>query len=273
MAKKKHKQRRPHGFCKLTHRPGAFVDSHIIPEALTRPSVRGNPLFQYGYGGRPTRRWSSWYDSKLVTAEGEKYLSDLDTWAISKLREHKLVWSGWGHETSLGTRYTPINHFLGVRKIDGIDTKRLRLFFLSLLWRAAASTRYEFKEISVPQHDLERLRRAILSLEELPLSFYPVQLTQLSTKGTMHNQTPIPAMKYAPNLDEPEGPPYELPTFRFYMDGLIAHVHVSLPAVYGVKKLGDRVVGAEHSLVLSTVTFEDSLQLADMAAVLRAHGE
>lgn len=268
MSKKKNRQRRPHGFCKLTHRVGAFVDSHIIPEALTRPSVRGSPLLQYGDGAHPTRRWSSWYDPQLVTAEGEKYLSDLDTWAIAQLREHKLVWSGWGTETDLGMHHTPINNIFGIRKIEGIDTKRLRLFFLSLLWRAAASSRYEFKEISVTPRDLEMLRRAILGLEEPPLGFYPVQLTQLSTKGVMHNHTPIPNLKYAPNLDDPKAPPYELPTFRFYMDGLIAHAHRSLPAAYDVKELGDLVVGAESSLVLSTVTFQDSVQLREMAAIL-----
>ena len=150
-------------------------DSHIIPEALTRPSVRGSPLLQYGDGAHPTRRWSSWYDPQLVTAEGEKYLSDLDTWAIAQLREHKLVWSGWGTETDLGMHHTPINNIFGIRKIEGIDTKRLRLFFLSLLWRAAASSRYEFKEISVtpkgPRNassSNSRARRAAIRLLSRP---------------------------------------------------------------------------------------------------------
>lgn len=196
------------------------------------------------------------------------YLSDLDTWAIARLREHKLVWSGWGTETDLGRHHTPINKIFGIRKIEGIDTKRLRLFFLSLLWRAAASSRREFKEISVTPQDLELLRRAILGLEEPPLCFYPVQLTQLSTKGVIHNHAPIPDFKYAPNLDDPGAPPYELPTFRFYMDGLIAHAHRSLPAAYSAKKLGNLVVGSGSSLVLSTVTFEDSLQLREMRAIL-----
>jgi hypothetical protein len=270
MSKKKHRQRRLRGFCKLTHREGAFVDSHIIPEALTRPSMRGNPMFQYGDSGRPTRRWSSWYDPTLVTADGEKYLSDLDSWAITQLRQHKLVWSGWGDEASLGRIHTPINSFLGVRTIDGIDTRRLRRFFLSLLWRAAASDRYELKQIAVPPQDLEELRQAVVGLDEPPLDFYPIQLTQLSTKGFMHNQTPIPDVKYAPNLEDLEAPPYELPTFRFYMDGLIAHVHRSLPAAYGAKVLGNLVIGgAEKSLVLSTVTFAESLQASEMATILR----
>jgi hypothetical protein len=268
---KKRTQRKPHGYCKLTHRPGVFVDSHIIPEALTRPTVKGNPLFQYGDGPRPSRRWTSWYDPQLVTREGEDYLSALDTWAIAVLREHKLVWSGWGNETTLGSLHAPINSFLGVREVRTLDTKRLRLFFLSLLWRAAASSRYEFREISVSAADLERLRRAILGLEELDLDFYPIQLTQLSSKGIMHNQTPYPDIKYVPNLDDPAAPEFELPTFRFYMDGLIVHVHRALPPTYDVAQLGNLIVGVESSLVLSTVTFEDSLQAREMATVLQSY--
>ena len=229
MPKKKDRQHTPYGICKLTGQCGAFVDSHIIPEALTRPSIRGNPLTQHGEGQRPSRRWTSWYDSQLVTAEGERFLSDLDTWAISVLRRHKLVWSGWGNRTGLDGQHTVVNETLGIRSIDGIDTKKLRLFFHSLLWRAAASAREEFKDISVSAEELEVLRTAILGTAAPPLDFYPVQLAQLSTRGVAHNQTPIPDRKYLPNPYVPGGSPIELPTYRFYMDGLIAHMYCATP--------------------------------------------
>jgi hypothetical protein len=273
MQRDKRSQRRLSGTCKLTLRSGPFVDSHILPEALTRPSVRGNPLYQYGNGARPTRRWSSWYDSQLVTAEGEQYLAELDTWAISVLRDHKLVWSGWGQAKDLGSSdHTKMNDFLGARLIRGLDTKRLRLFFHSLLWRAAASERFEFQDIAVSDEDLETLRQSILGLVEPPLSFYPIQLTQLSTKGVMHNQTPIQDVKYVPNLLVPSAPRYTLPTFRFYFDGLISHIHRALPLAYSVAALGNLVVGAVNDLVLSTVTFEESLQARDMRDVLSGSG-
>jgi hypothetical protein len=273
MPNDKRSQRRLNGICKLTLQAGPLVDSHILPEALTRPSIRGNALYQYGNEGRPTRRWSSWYDSQLVTAEGEKYLAELDTWAISALREHKLVWSGWGDETSLGSQHRKLNGFLGVREISGLDTRRLRSFFHSLLWRAAASERFEFQDIVVSDADLELLRQAITGSVDPPLSFYPTQLTQLSTKGVMHNQTPIQDVKYVPNLEVPSAPPYKLPTFRFYFDGLIAHMHRALPVAYSAEKLGNLVVGSSSDLVLSTVTFEDSLQACDMRDVLAQSGE
>jgi hypothetical protein len=165
-----------------------------------------------------------------------------------------------------------MNDFLGVRMVSGLDTKRLRLFFHSLLWRAAASERFEFEEIAVPDEDLETLRQAILAAVEPPLSFYPVQLTQLSTKGVMHNRTPIQDVKYVPNLLVPSAPPYQLPTFRFYFDGLIAHIHRALPLAYSVAALGNLVLGCANDLALSTVTFEDSLQGRDMQDALSESG-
>ena len=266
--KKKLAQRRRHGYCKLTCKPGVFVKSHIIPEALTKPSQAGAPLFQYGDGPKPSRRWSSWYDSDLVTREGEDILSDLDSWAITVLRQHKLVWSGWGDAADLGDLHTKFSGHLGIREVE-LDTKRLRLFFLSLLWRAAASERYEFGDVVLPKSDLEVLRKTLLGQEDPDLAFFPVQLTQISTKGLIHNQTPHPAVKYIPNLEDEDAEPYAMPTIRFYFDGLIAHFATELPPSHSASELGKIIVGAAPTVVLSTVTFEDSIQRVEMLSVLR----
>lgn len=256
------------GTCKLTGKTGPFVASHIIPEALTRPSVRGRPLFQYEEGRPPTRRWTSWYDSALVTADGERYLSDLDSWAISELRKHRLVWSGWRGDQQLGELNTIFFKSLGIRSVENMDTKRLRLFFHSLLWRAAASDRDEFSEITVSPEDLAVLRDEVLGSLESPLSFFPVQLTQLSTKGVVHNHAPIRDVKYLPNPYMPNGSPVALPTFRFYFDGLIAHVHCATPLGYGCEALGDLLLGSSTSVVISTIPFEDSAQALNLSKVL-----
>lgn len=232
----------PHSLCKLTHREGRFVDSHIIPEALTRTSIKRNPLFQYRAGtpgARPVRRWTSWYDQTLVTEDGEAILSELDGWAISELRRHRLVWSGWGNESSVAGHHTLVSGGpIGVRHVQGIEPTKLRLFCLSLLWRAAATTLEEFSEVVLAQEELERLRLMIVNGDAAPLSFYPCQLTQLSTKGVIHNHAPLREMKYAPDL---EGDAWrlsiELPTFWFYFDGLIAHMHIGLPEAYSVERL------------------------------------
>lgn len=88
------------GACKLTGEEGAFVKAHIIPDALTRPE-KGAPFAQAGLEAAPIARWTSWYDKGIVTAAGEKILAGYDDWAIQKLRDHRLVWSGWGDEMRL----------------------------------------------------------------------------------------------------------------------------------------------------------------------------
>lgn len=145
--------------------------------------------------GRPaTKRWSSWYDPKLVTAEGEAILRDLDAWAINELRRHKLVWSSWGDEAELRT---PDHRVLlpdggwGFREIEVSDPNMFRLFFLSLLWRAAASTIPDLDDVQLDDRDLQQLRDMILSGNAAPLTFYPILLMQLSTRGKPHNLTPF----------------------------------------------------------------------------------
>lgn len=261
----------PDQLCKLTGQPGKFVDSHIIPAALTRPSTKGSAWMQYGIGQMPVRRWSSWYDGRLVTEEGERYLSDLDSWAIENLRKNLLVWSGWGSRSSLGEHCFQIGEGIGARQVVGIDPRMLRLFFLSLLWRAAATELEEFSEVSLSDEALGQLREAIITGTPPPLCFYPCQLTQISTRGAVHNHTPIRDLKILPTDGALVPSRIPIPTFRFYFDGLIAHMHVSLPRGFGPPKLGNLLVGAGDTLVLSTVTFETSFQAENMDEAIRSY--
>jgi hypothetical protein len=107
------------GKCRLTGRQGHFVKSHIIPEALTEATWRGQPLTQQEKGGRLIKRRTSWYDDKLVTSEGEAVLQKYDDWAIKFFRTHKLIWSAifpplgrletadhqWLDELNMGSMY------------------------------------------------------------------------------------------------------------------------------------------------------------------------
>jgi hypothetical protein len=144
--------------------------------------------------------------------------------------------------------------------------------FIACYGSAAASNREEFNEIVVAPEDLQLLGDEILGLAESPMNLYPVQLTQLSTKGVIHNQSPIPDVKYLPHPYVSNGTPIAVPTFRFYMDGLIAHIHRATPLGYGVAALGNLLLGGSGSVVLSTVAFDDSAQAVDIAEALGGLG-
>ena len=218
------------------------------------------PFVEGGEGKRPRRRWSSWYDNRLVTEAGEAILAELDSWAIEELRRYKLVWSGWGPLQKLND-FDPIpNTDWGFREISGMDFGRLRLFFLSLLWRACASDRPEFELIQMDREELERLRKMIVAKNSDPFSFYPISLVQLSTMGITHNHTPILETKRIEAFDDQ--PDREVSIFRFYFDGLIVHCERPRPDVIDIKEFGKMTIGFGDKLAVMTVTFEGSRQKA-----------
>ncbi len=261
------KKQRKIGICKLTGHSGPYVKSHIIPAALTKPEKSGFPFIQGGSGLKAEIRWSSWYDDGLVTRKGEDILAQYDDWAIAELRRLGLVWSGWKADQSALNDHTQIPETpWGIRKVVTRDTAKLRLFFLSLLWRAASTERWEFGEIYLPADHLEQLRVMVLNGNPEPISFYPISLTQLSTKGDIQNQTPFAGEK--PVYPGSESEPIMIPFFRFYMDGLIAHIGRQVSDHGQTKELGSQVVGSGPEVVLSTVTYEESFQRKNLRIVM-----
>ena len=117
-----------YGVCKLTGNSGQFVESHLIPKALTK--LRGGDHFiNSGHGNRPNKSFNSWYDGELVIRKGEAILAEYDSWAIRELRRLELVWSGWDCNTALPV---PQPKGTGHRLVECADPGKLRLFFLSL---------------------------------------------------------------------------------------------------------------------------------------------
>jgi hypothetical protein len=261
------KQGNVEGVCRLTGEHGVFVESHLIPKALTRPDEPGLPFIEHTRPHGPLRKWSSWTDKGLVIRKGEDYLSRLDDWAIKELRRHKLVWSGWGPMISLGALHDELtpSHW-GIRQVKISNPQRLRLFFLSLLWRAAATSNPAFSEVEMPEEDLEQLRQMIVNSDPEPLSFYPATLSQLSTLGTIHNLTPLAQTKVTPAIeDEPQR---ELPIFRFYFDGLIVHIHRQSTDDGYTVGLGPLVVGYGDKLTINTVTYSTSWEKENLETVI-----
>jgi hypothetical protein len=205
------------GTCALTGDQGQFVKSHLIPRALTRLSRKGEKFIQSGIGEPMTRVPDSWYDLKLVTRVGEDILADIDDLGISALREHHLIWSGWNQHTSL-VDLLGLDPKIPVREFRLHDTKNLRLFFISLLWRAGASNLPEFRYVPLTPEEIEDLRQKVFNRDPGAQEDYPIILHQLSTLGAPHNRAPL--------LEEDtikiEGEPDRKVTYvRFYFEGLV----------------------------------------------------
>jgi len=256
------------GTCQLTGEFGPLVKAHILPQALTAPDVPGLCFAQAGAGTPPIKRWTSWYDQSIVTRAGEDILSAYDDWAIVHLRRHRLVWSGWdGNDRLVSDDHavTPHDADYGIRKIYGLDSNRLRLFALSLLWRAAASRLPELQEIDVRASDLRRVRRMLIEGDPSPYELFPVTLLQLSTRGGIHNFTPI-SERVPSDPAQPHNA--STPIFRFYLDGLVMHFRRNASRD-DVQRMGNVFLGPFDEVAVPTVTFERSWQRENLELTLR----
>jgi len=243
------------GKCLLTGATGTFVKSHLTPQAFTAPAIPGAYFVSAGNRMRPSRTFTSWYDKKIVTRKGEDILADLDSYAVTTLRRHKLVWSGWDG----GSRLDPglhrmFNDTQGFRKVLFEDAQRIRLFCLSLLWRWSVSTLPAAAEVDLPIGQQHQLRDMILASDAGDPSVFPIEFIQLSTRGEAQNMAPIATMKSIHDFESSTEKTVSF--YRFYFDGLAVHVGMSPKST----ALHTLVLGAETDFTLATVAYEDSFQ-------------
>jgi hypothetical protein len=250
------------GICALTGEHGPFVASHIVPRAFSKPVVPGQPLIVWRGGAEPPGlRRNGVYDPALVTRAGEDILEKHDAWAINEFRKHNMVWSAWGPRVAVPPPHDNHGAF-GHRIFDDIDPIRLRLYFASLLWRAAASKRREVSQITIPQDDIDRLAESLRSGIPRGDTFYPVILSQYSTMGSVHQANPITRLKQM--YDNDGNSTFKVKIFRFYFDGLIAHFHVPSGS-QPLSDFGISGVGNNSRICVHTIPFEESFQRLDLA--------
>ena len=213
--------------CALTKQTGLFVKSHILPKALTKPSVSGAPLLQSTQGKGYKKRFSSWYDKNLVIQQGEDILGKIDDAAIKALRQNMLVWSSWHFCTPVFDPLSQNSTDHSIRIFVPSSPKLLHKFFVSVAWRACESHLPDMKEAFAQDEHVELMRQSIVSETDLAPNFFPVSLIQLTTKGEAHNHTPIHDIVKPPDYIGERLQENSWEIIRIYLDGLIAHVHLN----------------------------------------------
>jgi hypothetical protein len=136
------------------------------------------------------------------------------------------------------------------------------MFFLSLLWRAVETDRFEFSAIKLDDRDLDHPRTMVLTGNAEPIEFYPITLIQLSTRGFEHNFSASAEVKTNPAIEEV--PARTIPHFWFYFDGLVVHIHREAAG-----QLDDTIIGAREKLLVTTVAFEGSRQVEYLIVAMR----
>lgn len=244
--------------CALTGKSGRFVRSHILPRALTDKNLDQNARIEFGRGRRPALRHSSWFDDNLVVAEGEKILAKIDQAGMDEIERLGLSWRHFPISPNVVRSGAPDLPFELLRAPDA-DTKSLRLFFLSLLWRAAFSQRPEFAEIRLDLVSRKKLRGIVNGEVEPHDTDFPIVLILLTSKGEPQNLTPLRQKMKIPNILGSKQQP-DLKIFRFFVDGLIAHVGRKSMDISLREKWKGRVLGVDPGLFVIGRRYEGSSQ-------------
>lgn len=142
--------------CKLTGDVGPGIEAHIIPRSFydfeenLHEAVK---IVRLGPNAKATNYPIGEYDNTIVTKKGEAHFSEFDAYAHWALIKKDLPMTGFHRDETGNVAVIEAQHY---------DYRKLKLFFLSLLWRAGVSTRPFFSKVDLGFHE-ERLRRHILS--------------------------------------------------------------------------------------------------------------
>lgn len=149
-AQRKARMSVPPTTCRLCLKEAKLVKSHIISEFLYTPMYdeKTNRYFVISSDAKvPDRTRQIGIYERLLCAECDgKLLGRLEDYAAKVLRG--------------GTRveYAQVGNEL---RLHGVDYAKLKLFYLSLLWRMSISTQPFFKEVALGPHE-ESIRKMIL---------------------------------------------------------------------------------------------------------------
>jgi hypothetical protein len=169
--------------CKLCGEDRPLVRAHIIPESMYPFDEPREPLLMVPstpdiYPGRSRR---GVYDRELVCGPCEAEFSSWDDYANRLLRKEP------------GERdYTYVDGEPRVYTITTYDYAKLKLFFVSLLWRASESKQSFCEHVSIGPKHTSRLRQMIRNGEPGEPEEYSVFLVRLTHHDDAHKMVMSP---------------------------------------------------------------------------------
>ena len=151
--------------CKLTGKSGRAVKAHIVPKAFYElpPQSEGPTQLLTNTPGQFLKKIPvGIYDDAIVTSEGESLFGPWDDYACEVLLNRF-------------KEFTPLykSHQLAGWQLEGVDYAQLKLFGLSVLWRAHASTQPVFQKVKLGGHE-SKIRDLLLRAEPAKAEDYSV---------------------------------------------------------------------------------------------------
>lgn len=159
--------------CKLTQTEGKGINAHIIPKSFYAidPDEAQPPRLVTNAEGQYAKRLPiGIYDNTIVTEDGERVFTEWDDYASELLINQK-------------SSFEPIKHNSNGEiiffQIAGYDYIKLKLFFLSVLWRASVSSQHFFRKIDLGSHE-PLIRASLLKGDPKDSDWFAISIAKWS---------------------------------------------------------------------------------------------
>lgn len=132
------------GTCKLCGREAVLVRAHIVPDAFHRDLRSDAPVPPIQISNNPEahtkRRPGGYYDEELLCSDCEKRTNPWDDYGATFLLQKS---------SADGRPITDTPGDVVAYQYDDVDHARLKLFAISLLWRASTTANGFFEKIDI----------------------------------------------------------------------------------------------------------------------------
>jgi hypothetical protein len=235
--------------CKLCGEQSDFIKAHVIPRSFYPEHGGGKePLSVVSSrtGVRKRRSQIGIYDAGLVCAVCERRFDPYDNYAarllIQKVDEFRPV---------------VIDGETVAYQIERFDYFKLKMFSLSLLWRAAASTRQEFKTVEIGRF-LPRLSTMVR--KEIPGSpeTFAIIICRFSDIGDWHSGVIFPLRRRISGCT----------FYKFVMSRYVFYIKVDISPTPSA--LNSLIIRPDLPLWILAQEFKDGPEFQAMLRVLQA---
>ena len=191
--------------CKLCGKDKKLIRAHIIPKSLWTPlfdDKQPSEIHANTPTGNAKKSPVGVYDTGIVCAQCESIFSPWDEYAqkllLAKPMEKKYV----------------INHGQKIAYVESaIDYAKLKLFFISLLWKAAVSNHYFFSRVNVGAFE-PQLRRMIQKGDPGDRDTFAIVMTKC--------EGPLGTIVLNPHPEKW----WDINYYRFYVAGYVVYIKV-----------------------------------------------
>ena len=233
--------------CKLCGKDKKLVRAHIIPKSLWKPlfnDEQPSQLFSTASTADDKKSPVGVYDTGIVCAHCESIFSPWDEYA------QKLLLADPSEKNYLienGQRIAYVE--------TAIDYAKLKLFFISLLWKAAVSNHYFFSRVNVGPFE-PQLRRMILKGDPGDPDTFSIMVAK--------SEDSLGTIVLNPHPERWRDINY----YRFYLAGYMAYIKVDRrPAPDG---MGEIALNPEKPLVIILRELKTSKDFKVMQDIARS---